>query len=74
MPIQYIAEVLGYSEVSAFTRACVRWFGLPPSRLRDHILCERATASSRIECGEMSIAFHEKFVGSAMNQLRGVTG
>jgi AraC-like DNA-binding protein len=73
MPIQEVAEVLGYSEVSAFTRACVRWFGLPPSRLRDHILCERVNASSRIESGEMSIAFHEKFVGSATNQLRGVT-
>jgi AraC-like DNA-binding protein len=71
MPIQEVAEVLGYSEVSAFTRACVRWFGLPPSRLRDHILCERATAS-RIESGEMSIPFHGKAIGSVKDQLRGV--
>ena len=29
-----IAGLLGYSELSALTRACSRWFGAPPSRLR----------------------------------------
>lgn len=29
-----IAALLGYSELSALTRASSRWFGLPPSRLR----------------------------------------
>ncbi|EAQ02096.1 AraC family transcriptional regulator [Pseudooceanicola batsensis HTCC2597] len=30
-----VAEMLGYSELSAFSRVCRRWFGAPPSRLRD---------------------------------------
>jgi AraC-like DNA-binding protein len=34
LPIKDLATILGYSEVSAFTRACVRWFDVPPSRLR----------------------------------------
>jgi AraC-like DNA-binding protein len=29
-----IAVELGYSELSAFTRAAIRWFGAPPSRMR----------------------------------------
>jgi AraC-like DNA-binding protein len=29
-----IAYRLGYSEHSAFTRAAIRWFGVPPSRMR----------------------------------------
>jgi AraC-like DNA-binding protein len=29
-----IAYKLGYSERSAFTRAAIRWFGVPPSRMR----------------------------------------
>ncbi|MCW6510592.1 AraC-like transcriptional regulator QhpR [Lichenifustis flavocetrariae] len=37
MPIRDIADVLGYSELSAFTRACVRWFDEPPSRVRERI-------------------------------------
>lgn len=37
MPIRDIAEVLGYSELSAFTRACTRWFGEPPSRVRERL-------------------------------------
>jgi len=34
MPLLRIAERLGYSEASALTRACNRWFGAPPRRLR----------------------------------------
>jgi AraC-like DNA-binding protein len=34
LPIKDLSTILGYSEVSAFTRACVRWFDVPPSRLR----------------------------------------
>jgi AraC-like DNA-binding protein len=29
-----IAFLLGFSEQSAFSRACRRWFGKPPSALR----------------------------------------
>ena len=29
-----IAYELGYSERSAFTRAAIRWFGVPPSGMR----------------------------------------
>lgn len=36
MPIVEVARLLGYSETSAFSRACVRWFGAPPSRLQPH--------------------------------------
>lgn len=34
MTITQLAQVLGFSEVSAFTRACTRWFDAPPSKLR----------------------------------------
>ncbi len=37
LPIKDLATILGYSEVSAFTRACVRWFDVPPSRLRTRL-------------------------------------
>ena len=55
MPIQDIADVLGYSELSAFTRACVRWFGKPPSRIREGILRPRIDAVGS-QSDEMSIA------------------
>ncbi|PRQ08153.1 AraC family transcriptional regulator [Enhygromyxa salina] len=29
-----VAETLGYADIRAFRRACVRWFGVPPSQLR----------------------------------------
>ncbi|SEQ30111.1 Helix-turn-helix domain-containing protein [Solimonas aquatica] len=34
LPLSDIAALLGYSELSAFTRACVRWFGAAPTQLR----------------------------------------
>jgi AraC-like DNA-binding protein len=37
MSIREIADELGYSELSAFTRACARWFGAPPSRVRERL-------------------------------------
>lgn len=45
MPIREIADVLGYSELSAFTRACVRWFGVPPSKIRERILAAPANVA-----------------------------
>ncbi|SEQ19097.1 Helix-turn-helix domain-containing protein [Faunimonas pinastri] len=38
MPLRDIADILGYSEPSAFSRACVRWFEAPPSRVRERLL------------------------------------
>jgi len=34
MPLQSIADFLGYSSQTSFTRACRRWFGEPPQALR----------------------------------------
>ena len=34
VPLSHVAEVLGYAETSAFTRACRRWFGQAPRELR----------------------------------------
>lgn len=34
MPLGQLAGVLGLSEQSALTRACRRWFGMPPSQVR----------------------------------------
>lgn len=34
MPMSQIAGLIGLSEQSAFTRACRRWFGMPPSAVR----------------------------------------
>jgi AraC-like DNA-binding protein len=36
--IEEIAQLLGYSETSAFTRAHMRWYGVPPSRARRPVL------------------------------------
>lgn len=37
LPLTEIALRLGFSELSAFTRACQRWFKEPPSTLRQHL-------------------------------------
>ncbi|MGQ0531862.1 MAG: helix-turn-helix domain-containing protein [Caulobacteraceae bacterium] len=34
VPLSHIAEVLGYAEASAFTRASQRWFGASPREVR----------------------------------------
>jgi len=34
IPLADISQQLGYSEQSAFSRACVRWFGVSPARWR----------------------------------------
>jgi len=33
--IEEISVLLGYSERSAFHRACLRWFGKTPAQLRE---------------------------------------
>lgn len=35
IPLKQLAGALGFSEQSALTRACARWFGESPSKLRD---------------------------------------
>jgi AraC-like DNA-binding protein len=37
VPLAHIAEVLGYAEASAFTRASQRWFGAAPREVRKRI-------------------------------------
>lgn len=34
IPLAHVAELLGYAEASAFTRACQRWFGQAPRDVR----------------------------------------
>lgn len=34
MPLSQLSGVLGFSEQSALSRACRRWFGIPPSEVR----------------------------------------
>ena len=34
IPLQQVASLLGYSEQSSFSRACLRWFGHPPEQVR----------------------------------------
>jgi AraC-like DNA-binding protein len=36
LPMARIAELVGYEEQSSFSRACLRWFGRPPSDVRQH--------------------------------------
>lgn len=36
LPIAQVAALLDYSEQSALTRSCRRWFGKPPRALREH--------------------------------------
>ena len=48
MSIRDIADSLGYSELSAFSRACVRWFEMPPSRVRELIRTGPRTASDEM--------------------------
>jgi AraC-like DNA-binding protein len=37
VPLAHIAEMLGYAEASAFTRACQRWFGQAPRDVRKRL-------------------------------------
>jgi AraC-like DNA-binding protein len=37
LPLSRLAEMLGYSEVSALSRSCNRWFATSPRKLRKGI-------------------------------------
>jgi len=54
LPIREIAEILGYSELSAFSRACVRWFDAPPSAMRARLLAGLSCPGVPGDCDEMS--------------------
>jgi len=43
IPLNQVGELLGYSEQSAFNRACLRWFGDTPRALRGRL--QRSSAS-----------------------------
>jgi AraC-like DNA-binding protein len=49
LPLNEIAQLLGFSELSAFSRASHRWFGEPPSVVRDR------SRQGRLEIGQGSI-------------------
>ena len=38
IPLNRITEILGYSEISVFTRSCHRWFGMSPRELRLYLI------------------------------------
>ena len=38
VPLGQLADILGFSEHSALTRSCRRWFGMPPSALRKELV------------------------------------
>ncbi|WP_051060401.1 MULTISPECIES: AraC-like transcriptional regulator QhpR [Acidocella] len=38
LPISGVAQLLGYAELSPFSRACKRWFGAAPERIRARTL------------------------------------
>lgn len=38
LPLIRVAQLLGYSETSALSRSCYRWFSAPPRRLREGTL------------------------------------
>ncbi|WP_309468500.1 AraC family transcriptional regulator [Comamonas sp.] len=43
LSLGHIAQLLGYSDQAVLTRACQRWFGQPPSRLRHRSRRESTT-------------------------------
>lgn len=49
LPLSEIALMLGFSELSAFSRACHRWFDEPPSIRRRHLQQARQELTGRSE-------------------------
>ncbi|MGJ7512053.1 AraC family transcriptional regulator [Variovorax sp. GT1P44] len=47
LPLGQLADILGFSEQSAMTRSCRRWFGLPPSALRRAVRRGRMAGDAR---------------------------
>lgn len=38
LPLTRVAQLLGYSDTSALSRSCDRWFSVPPRRLREGVV------------------------------------
>jgi AraC-like DNA-binding protein len=47
LPLQRIAEKIGYAEASVFTRSCLRWFAASPRALRAKSACQRDASKPR---------------------------
>lgn len=47
LPLQRIADSLGYSSQSSFTRSCRRWFGESPLTIRAKFAAEPRYSSAR---------------------------
>ncbi|WP_160097287.1 AraC family transcriptional regulator [Kibdelosporangium aridum] len=47
LPISSISDLLGYTQQSGFTRACHRWFGGPPLKLRRAWATEQRRSGAR---------------------------
>ena len=46
IPLKHVASLLGYSEPSALSRSCRRWFGASPREIRAR--SQRSTSAGRI--------------------------
>ncbi|WP_437479928.1 AraC family transcriptional regulator [Sorangium sp. So ce1014] len=66
LPLSHIASLLDYSEQSAFTRSCYRWFERPPRVMRAELVGRRRAE----EAGEPA-ARPPRLVGRETEQERG---
>lgn len=48
LPLSRIAKLLGYSETSALSRSCYRWFGLSPRQLRSGAVPEGGEEQAKV--------------------------
>ena len=58
IPIAQVAGLIGYSEQSAFTRACRRWFQITPKTVRAALLNGEPVGSMRLPAADASAAAH----------------
>lgn len=54
LPVTEIAPLLGYSEHRSFSRACQRWFGCSPARMRAQLLDGAYRRKSAVELRDVS--------------------
>lgn len=51
LPLNEVAQALGYSEQANFTRAFVRWVGMPPEEYRKHVMFGESTSAASMAAG-----------------------
>jgi AraC-like DNA-binding protein len=51
LQINEVAQALGYSEQANFTRAFVRWVGMPPGEYRKHVMFSESTSAASMAAG-----------------------